>query len=219
MHQIFYPRRINAKEVLIRQKDDDIIFPIAGGTAKLSGIYYEFRWSTLRREQLVRSDLNGEIQGESGESQPAEPTDDAESPCRFLVEPEIHRIVRVLWETFLHDHLFKKDYFPQSSTIQRIGHLRIWYLILQGQQGERTEKIIHHLISKVEVELWIILVEFILTVVWWIIRKMLFTEWNLGKFTDSMEFQSWKLNFRIEVCIRTAEFQVTMLCIKEVENC
>ena len=34
---------------------------------------------------------------------------------------------------------------------------------------------------------------------------------------DSMEFQGWKLNFRTEVCMRTAEAQVTMMWIKEVE--
>ena len=43
------------------------------------------------------------------------------------------------------------------------------------------------------------------------------TAWNLGKFPDSTEFQSWKLYFRTEVCMRTAESQVTMLWIKEVE--
>ena len=32
-----------------------------------------------------------------------------------------------------------------------------------------------------------------------------------------MEFQSWKLNFRTEVCMQTADPQVTMLWIKEVE--
>ena len=32
-----------------------------------------------------------------------------------------------------------------------------------------------------------------------------------------MELQSWKLNFRTEVCMRTAEPQVTMRWIKEVE--
>ena len=32
-----YPRRIKAKEVLISQKDGEIVFPFAGGTAKLSG--------------------------------------------------------------------------------------------------------------------------------------------------------------------------------------
>ena len=43
------------------------------------------------------------------------------------------------------------------------------------------------------------------------------TEWNLGEFPDSMEFQSWKVNFRTEVCLRTADSQITMLWIKEDE--
>ena len=30
----FYPRRVNAKEVLIRQKGDEVIFPIAGWYSK-----------------------------------------------------------------------------------------------------------------------------------------------------------------------------------------
>ena len=41
-------------------------------------------------------------------------------------------------------------------------------------------------------------------------------EWNLGRLPDSMEFQSWKINFRF--CLRTADPQVTMLWIKEVET-
>ena len=32
-----------------------------------------------------------------------------------------------------------------------------------------------------------------------------------------MELRSWKLNFRTEIRMRTAELQVTMLWIKEVE--
>ena len=43
------------------------------------------------------------------------------------------------------------------------------------------------------------------------------TEWNLGKMPDSTEFQSWMFKFRTEVCMRTADPQVTMLWIKEVE--
>ena len=35
-------------------------------------------------------------------------------------------------------------------------------------------------------------------------------EWNLGTFFDSKEFQSWKPNFRTDVCMRTAELQVTV---------
>ena len=69
--KFFYPRRINAKEVLIRQKDDEFIFPTADGTAKLSGRDYEFREPTQKREPTVRSeDLSGDIQSELGESQP-----------------------------------------------------------------------------------------------------------------------------------------------------
>ena len=43
-------------------------------------------------------------------------------------------------------------------------------------------------------------------------------ELHLAKFLDSMEFQSWKINFRTEVCARTAHPQVTMLWIKEVQT-
>ena len=32
-----------------------------------------------------------------------------------------------------------------------------------------------------------------------------------------MEFQSWKINFRTEVCLRTGDPQITMIWIKEVE--
>ena len=62
-----YPRRINAKEILIRQKQDEFIFPFADGTANLSGRDCEFREPTLRRERTERSeDLSGELQGRTG---------------------------------------------------------------------------------------------------------------------------------------------------------
>ena len=38
-----FPRRINAKEVLMPQKGDYFIFPIARGTAKLLGRDHDFR--------------------------------------------------------------------------------------------------------------------------------------------------------------------------------
>ena len=79
-----YPRRINAKEVLIRQKDDEFIFPVTDVTAKLSGRDYEFQEPTLRREPTVRSeDFSRELHDESGESQPTESTDDAEACADF----------------------------------------------------------------------------------------------------------------------------------------
>ena len=48
------PRRINAKEVLIRQKGDEFKFSYADVIAKLSGRDYENRESTLKRDQVVR---------------------------------------------------------------------------------------------------------------------------------------------------------------------
>ena len=150
-------------------------------------------------------------------------------PCHGAILDccEIHRIVRVLWETFLNDHLLKKDYPLQSSTIQRISHvpLRDWDLIPPIQQGkERMEwkgnrwiRRLNHLTSKAAVECYPILVELNFTMVWLIIQELLLRNWILEKMFDPMEFQSWKTNFRAEVCLKTADPQVTMLSIKEVE--
>ena len=43
------------------------------------------------------------------------------------------------------------------------------------------------------------------------------SETHLGKFPDSMEFQSYKVNFKTEVCPKSADPQLTMQWIKEVE--
>ena len=74
-----YLRRINAKQVSITQTDDEFVFPLAGGTAKLSGRDYEFREPALRQKSIVTSeDLSGELQSKSEESRPSETTDDVE---------------------------------------------------------------------------------------------------------------------------------------------
>ena len=83
-HQKFILRRINAKEVLISQKGEEFIFPVADGTAKLSGREYEFREPTPRRERTARSeDVSGELQGERLGPQPTESKDDAEARANF----------------------------------------------------------------------------------------------------------------------------------------
>ena len=43
------------------------------------------------------------------------------------------------------------------------------------------------------------------------------SELHLGKFRDSMEFQSWKVNFKTEVCSKTENPHLTKHWIKEVE--
>ena len=75
-----YPQTINAKDVLTSQKRDEFKFPVADGTAKLSGKDYEFREPTKWRERTVRSEyLSGELQGEPEGAQPTEPTDNVEA--------------------------------------------------------------------------------------------------------------------------------------------
>ena len=44
------------------------------------------------------------------------------------------------------------------------------------------------------------------------------SEVHLAKFPDSMEFESWKVNFKTEVCAKTANPQITMSWITEVEK-
>ena len=79
-----YPRRINAKELFISQEREELIYPAADGTAKLSGRDCEFREPTPRLEQNAESeDLCGGLQGEPGESQPTESKDDVEARADF----------------------------------------------------------------------------------------------------------------------------------------
>ena len=43
------------------------------------------------------------------------------------------------------------------------------------------------------------------------------SELHLGIFPDSIEFQSWKVNFKIEVCSKSADPHLTMHWIEDVE--
>ena len=43
------------------------------------------------------------------------------------------------------------------------------------------------------------------------------SELHLGKFPDSVEFQSWKVNIETEVCSKSADPHLTMHWIEEVE--
>ena len=45
--------------------------------------------------------------------------------------------------------------------------------------------------------------------------KFLASEMHLGRFPDTMKFQSWKVNFKTEVCSKTADSHLTMQCMKE----
>ena len=43
------------------------------------------------------------------------------------------------------------------------------------------------------------------------------SEMRLGKFPDSLEFQSWKVNFKTEMCLKTTVLHITVQWFKEVE--
>ena len=61
------------KEVLITQKDEEFVCPLADDSAKLTGRDYEFQEPTLRRESTVRREnLSGESHGDREEFQPEE---------------------------------------------------------------------------------------------------------------------------------------------------
>ena len=72
-------RERNIDQTKSSHKGEEFKFPVADGTAKMSGRDYEFREPTLRRSE----DLSGELQGASGEFQPADTADDAEAPPIF----------------------------------------------------------------------------------------------------------------------------------------
>ena len=79
-----YPWRLNAKEVLIIQKDGEFVFLVADGSAKLPGRDYEFQEPTLRREFTVRREnLSGESHGDREEFELEESEDDAEARKNF----------------------------------------------------------------------------------------------------------------------------------------
>ena len=79
-----YPRRLNAKEVLISHKDGEFVLPVADCSATLSGRDYELQESTLRREHTVKREiLSGEYQGDREEFQLEETKDDAETQEDF----------------------------------------------------------------------------------------------------------------------------------------
>ena len=70
--EIFF-RKLNAKEVLRTQRDEEFVFPAADGSPKISGRNYKFQEPTLRRESIVRREnISGESQGDREEFQPEE---------------------------------------------------------------------------------------------------------------------------------------------------
>ena len=75
------------RSIDITKKGDGFIFPVADGTAKLSGRDYDFREPTVRWEEVERSgDFSGELQGELGRVSTDRTNRWRWRPCRLLVD-------------------------------------------------------------------------------------------------------------------------------------
>ena len=122
----------------------------------------------------------------------------------------------------------RRDDLLQSTTIHKIWPpvLKNQDLILQELQGDLRVKCkenrwirqSHYSISKVEVVRWIVLVEVIPTVVWWIIRDSRFRKCILENFQTLWSFKAGKVNFKTEVYSKSADLRLTMHWIKEIET-
>ena len=133
-----YPRRLSAKEVLITHKDGEYVFPVADGSATVSGRDGAFQEPTLRREHTMKREenLSGESQGDREEFQPEETKDDAETQhdCwsiqrdfiyRRHVEPRVQFFVP------------KEESF--SVPLQYIDVIRSTHTDLDVAQGKRVD--------------------------------------------------------------------------------
>ena len=138
-----------------------------------------------------------------------------------------HGMAWIHQETFLNDHLLEKDEHLLCSTIQRNWHplLKNWDLTFLEIQSNlqwnetRTAEFVNTcttLPKREGLECTNILVGLHSGVVDY--PRFPISELHLGNFLDSMEFQSWKVNFKTEVCSETADLHLTMQWIKEVET-
>ena len=100
-----YPRRPNAREVLITQKDEECVFPVANGSAKLSRRDYEFQEPTLRRESTVgRENLSGESHGDREEFRPEETKDDEGINMDFWAHADARKAFWSTQRDFIYRH-------------------------------------------------------------------------------------------------------------------
>ena len=148
-----YPRRLNAKEVLITQKDGNFVFLVADGSAKLSGRDCEFQEPTLRRESTVRRvNLSGESHGDKEEEfRPEEQEDDAEDregfwsiqghfiychhveprvqlTCQEISHPSFHKIYIIERNSSQKKFTMRREDWRKAKHIMREKQIQLyWY--------------------------------------------------------------------------------------------
>ena len=139
-----HPRRLNAKAVLITQKDAEFAFLVADGSAKLTGRDYEFQEPTLRRESSVRREnLSGESHGDWEEFQPEETEDDEGINKDFWAHAEAREEFDLLSSYWT----VKFNYVPREESFLISRDLNYWTKLLReeiydaGRRMERSQNI------------------------------------------------------------------------------
>ena len=131
----------------------------------------------------------------------------------FLDCRVIHGILRVLQETFVKDHLLKKDDLLHCSTIQEFGIIvsgieTLYHRKLQESEMRREPKKSSILVPRFRSGGGKLnhnggtyshggIIDY---------TRRPISEVHLGIFLHSMEFQSWKVKFKNEACSKTADF-------------
>ena len=139
----------------------------------------------------------------------------------------MHGMLRVHQETFLNDYLLEKDYPLLSSKIKEFGTIfsqietsnyRKYNDTGKGNETRTAE--FGDICTTLPQRNWSF------ESYWWnlflqwcggLSERFPISEMHPGTFQNSMEFQSWKVNFETEVCANTVFPRVTMHWIKEVE--
>ena len=99
---------------------------------------------------------------------------------------------------------------------QNLQNIR-WQHDRRGDLSNKTYPI-RETFSTVEMEFHVTLVELILTVAWWSTRDFQSRSCILQNSLTPWNLKSWKVNFKTEVCAKTANPQITMSWITEVEK-
>ena len=127
-----YPRRLNAKEVLITPKDGEFVLPVADGSAKLSERDSEFQEPTLRRDSTEKRETHGDRE----EFQPEETKDDE----------EIHKDFGSIQGDFIYRHHVEPRvqlYVPKEESLpiplKYINVIRSTYTDLDVAQEKRID--------------------------------------------------------------------------------
>ena len=134
-------------------------------------------------------------------------------PCRAaILDCRVkHWTVRVFQETFLWTMTRSR-----RTTLCNLPHLKDFGIFSSGI-GNCWIHVFNHTTSKVEVVCPIILVELILTGVWWIVGEFSLRNGILETSLPLWNFKAGKSTSQLGVCLRPADPQIIVLWIKEVE--